>query len=83
MYFTTFWKKEKEENYYFKSKNWFTATWSTKKIFPLCGSLKNLFKDISSQKNCIATILREKKVDPCYLDTIKNVHNTLEQEKRG
>ena len=43
---------------------------------------KNWFLAISSLTNTVAAIWREKKVDPCYLDTKKVVHNCQEQGKR-
>ena len=40
-----------------------------KNVSQLFGSAKNLFLAISSLKNTVAAIWREKKVDPCYLET--------------
>ena len=42
-----------------------------KNVSKLFGSGKNLFLTISSLTNTVATIWREKKVDPCYLETKK------------
>ena len=51
-------------------KNWFTTSRSTKKMFfQLFGSGKNWFLAISNLTNTVAAIWREKKVDPCYLET--------------
>ena len=43
---------------------------------------KNWFLAISSLTNTVAAIWREKKVDPCYLETKNVVHNCYEQGKR-
>ena len=52
--------------------NWFTAGRSTKKMFPINLEIgKNWFLAISSLINTVAAIWREKKVDPCYLETKK------------
>ena len=40
-----------------------------KNVFQLFGSGKNWFLAISSLTNTVAAIWREKKVDPCYLET--------------
>ena len=40
-----------------------------KNVSQLFGSAKNLFLAISSLKNTVAAIWKEKKVDPCYLET--------------
>ena len=40
-----------------------------KNVSQLFGSGKNWFLAISSLTNTVAVIWREKKVDPCYLDT--------------
>ena len=42
-----------------------------KNVSKLFGSGKNFFLTISSLTNTVATIWREKKVDPCYLETKK------------
>ena len=42
-----------------------------KNVSLLFGSGKNWFLAISSLTNTVAAIWREKKVDPCYLDTKK------------
>ena len=52
-------------------KNCFTAIKSTKNVSQLFGSGINWFLAISSLTNTDAAIRREKKVDPCYLDTKK------------
>ena len=52
-------------------KNCFTESKITKFFFQLFGSGKYWFLDISILKNTVAAIWREKKVDPCYLETKK------------
>ena len=53
-------------------KNWFTAKQEHEKnVSQLFGSGKNWFLAISSLTNTVAAIWREKKVDPCYLETKK------------
>ena len=47
-----------------------------KKCFHLFGSGKNWFLAISSLTNTVAAIWREKKEDPCYLET-KNCSSQL------
>ena len=42
---------------------------------------KNWFLAISSLKNTVSSIYREKIVDPCYLETKNVVHNCQEQGK--
>ena len=53
-----------------------------KNVSQLFGSGKNWFLAISSLINTVAAIWREKKVDPCYLETKNVVHNCQEQGKR-
>ena len=63
--------------------NWFTASRSTKKnVSQLFGSGKNWFLDISSLTNTVAAIWREKKVDPCYLQTKKCSSQLLGTRKK-
>ena len=64
-------------------KNWFTASRSTKKrVSQLFGSKKNWFLAISSLTNTVAAIQREKKVDPCYLETTKCSSQLLGARKK-
>ena len=70
MQFTTV--RSKENDYYIKFK--FRKTGSLrvgarKKCFPAIWKWKKLLLAISSLTNTVAVIWREKKVDPCYLDT--------------
>ena len=64
-------------------KNWFTASRSTKKnVSQLFGSGKKWLIAISSVINTVAAIWREKKVDPCYLDTKKCSSQLLGARKK-
>ena len=49
-----------------------------KNVSQLFGSAKNWFLAISSLTNTVAAIQREKKVDPCYLETKKCSSQLLE-----
>ena len=64
-------------------KIWFTANRSTKKMIPSYLEIeKNWFLAISSMTNTIAAIWREKKVDPCYLETKKCCSQLLGARKK-
>ena len=64
-------------------KTWFTASRSTEKnVSQLFGSGKNWFLAISSLTNTVAAIWREKKVDPCYLETKKCSSQLLGARKK-
>ena len=84
MQFTTVRSKEKDFDIYLKSeKTGFTASRSTKKNgSQLFGSGKNWFLAISSLTNTVAAIWREKKVDPCYLETKKCCSQLLGTRKK-
>ena len=72
MMFTTVRSKEKDYNIYLKSKKLVHSQQEhDKNVFHLFGSGKNWFLAISSLTNTVAAIWREKKVDPCYLETKK------------
>ena len=72
MQFTTVRNKEKDYNIYLKSEKLVHSQQDHEKyVSQLFGSGKNWFLAISSLTNNVATILREKKVDPCYLETKK------------
>ena len=72
MMFTTDRSKEKDYNIYLKSKKLVHSQQEhDKNVFKLFGSGKNWFLAISSLTNTVAAIWREKKVDPCYLETKK------------
>ena len=70
MQFTTVRSKEKDYDIYLKSEKLVHSQQEHEKyVSQLFGSGKKLFLDISSMKNTVAAIWREKKVDPCYLET--------------
>ena len=72
MQFTTIRNKEKDYDIYLKSEKLVHSQQEHKKIFSqLFGSGKNWFVAISSLINIVAAIWREKKVEPCYLETKK------------
>ena len=69
MQFTTVRSKEKDYDMYLKSEKLdHSKQVHEKNGSQLFGSGKNWFLPISSLTNTIASIWREKKVDPCYLD---------------
>ena len=83
MRFTTVRSKEKDYDIYLKSEKLLHSQQEYEKnVSQLFGSGKNWFLAISSLINTVATIWREKKVDPCYLETKNVVHNCQEQGKR-
>ena len=53
-----------------------------KKFYQLFGSGKNWFLANSSLTNTVAAIWREKKVDPCYLETKKCSSKLLGARKK-
>ena len=72
MQFTTDRSKEKDYDIYLKSEKLVHSQQEhDKSVSQLFGSGKNWFLAISSQTNTVAAIWREKKVDPCYLETKK------------
>ena len=72
MQFTTVRNKEKDYDIYLKSEKLVHSQQEHEKnVSQLFGSGKNWFLAISSLTNTVAAIWREKKVDPCYLDTKK------------
>ena len=72
MQFTIVRSKEKDYDIYLKSEKLVHSQQEHEKIVSqLFGSGKNWFLAISSLKNTVAAIWREKKVDPCYLKTKK------------
>ena len=83
MQFTTVRSKEKDYDIYLKSEKLVHSQQEHEKnVSQLFGSGKNWFLAISSLTNTVAAIWREKKVDFCYLETKKIVHNCQEQGKR-
>ena len=72
MQFTTVRSKEKDYDIYLKSEKLVHSQQEYEKnVTQLFGSGKNWFLDILSLTNTVAAIWREKKVDPCYLETKK------------
>ena len=72
MQVTTFRSKEKDYDIYLESEKLVQNQQEHEKnVFQLFGCGKNWFLAILSQTNTVAAIWREKKVDPCYLETKK------------
>ena len=72
MQFTTVRSKEKDYEIYLKTEKLVHSQQEHEKyVSQLFGSGKNWFLAISSLTNTVAAIWREKKVDPCYLETTK------------
>ena len=83
MQFTTVRCKEKDYDIYLKSEKLVHSQQEHEKNnSQLFGSGKNSFLAISSLTNTVAATWRDKKVDPCYLESKKVVHNYQEQGKR-
>ena len=72
MQFTTVRSKEKDYNIYLKSEKMVQSQLEhDKNVSQLFGSGKKWFLAITSLTISVAAIWREKKVDPCYLETKK------------
>ena len=72
MQFTTVRSKERDYDIYLKSEKLVHSQQEHEKnVSQLFGSEKLWFLAISSLTNTVAAIWREKKVDPCYLETLK------------
>ena len=83
MQFTSVRSKEKDYDIYLESEKLVHSKQEQEKHVSLqFGSGKTWFQTISSLTNTFAAIWREKKVDPCYLETKNVVHNSQEQGKR-
>ena len=83
MYVTTVRSKEKVYDIYLKSEKLVHSQQEHKKnVSQLFGSGKNWFLVISSLTNTVAAIWREKKLDPCYLETKKCSSQLLEVRKK-
>ena len=83
MQFTTVRSKEKDNDIYLKSEKLVHRQQEHEKnVSQLFGSGKNWFLAISSLTNTVAAILREKKVDPCYLKTKKCSSQLLGARKK-
>ena len=83
MQFTIVRSKEKYYDIYLKSEKLVHSQQEHEKIVSqLFGSGKNWFLTISSLTNTVAAIWREKKVDPCYLETKKCSSQLLGARKK-
>ena len=83
MQFTTVRIEEKDYDIYLKSEKLVHSNQEHEKnVSQLFGSAKNWFLPISSLKNTVAVICREKKVDPCYLETKKCSSQLLGARKK-
>ena len=77
MQFTTVTSQENDYDIYLKSEKLVHSQQEHEKnVSQLSGSGKNWFLAISSLTNTVAAIWREKKVEPCYLET-KNSSSQL------
>ena len=82
MQFTTVRSKEKDYDIYLKSEKLVHSQQQHEKnVSQLFGRRKNWFLAISSMTNTVAAIWREKKVDPCYLETKKFISQLLGARK--
>ena len=83
MQFTTVRSKEKDNDIYLKSERLVHSQQEHEKnVSQLFGSGKNWFLAISSLKNTVTAIWREKNVDPCYLETKKRSSQLLGARKK-
>ena len=83
MKFTTVRSKEKDYDIYLKSEKLVHSKQQNEKIVSqLFGRGKNWFLAISSLTNTVAALWREKKVDPCYLETKKCSSQLLGASKK-
>ena len=81
--FTTVRSKEKYYDIYIKSEKLVHSQQEhDKNVSQLFGSAKNWFLAISSPTHTVAAIWREKKVDPCYLETKKCSSQLLGARKK-
>ena len=82
MQFTTVRSKGNDYDIYLKSEKMVHSNYKREKnVSQLFGSAKNWFLAISSLTNTVAAVSREKKVDPCYLDTKKSSSQLLGARK--
>ena len=83
MQFKTVRSKKKDYDIYLKSEKLVHSHYQHKtKVSQLFGSGKNWFQAILSLINTVAAIWREKKVDPCYLETQKCSSQLFEARKK-
>ena len=81
--YTTVRSKEKDYNIYLKSEKLVHSKQEHEKnVSQLFGSGKNWLIAISSQISTVATIWRQNKVDPCYLETKKCSSQLLGTRKK-
>ena len=83
MQFTTIRSKEKDYDIYLKSEKLVQSQQEHEKnVSQLFRRGKIWFLAISSLRNTVAAIWREKKVDPCYLETKKCSSQLLGASKK-
>ena len=83
MQFTTLRSKKKDYDIYLKSEKLVHSNYvHEKNVSQLFGSAKHWFLAFSSLTNTVAAIWREKKVDPCYLETKKCTSQLLGARKK-
>ena len=83
MLFTTVRIKEKDYDIYLKSEKLVHSNQEYEKnVSQLFNSTKHWFLTISSLTNTFAAIWREKKMDPCYLETKKCSSQLLGARKK-
>ena len=82
MQFTTVRSKEKDYYIYLKSEKLVHSNQEHEKNAWLFGSGKQWFLAISRLTNSVAAILRERKVDPCYLEIKKCSSQLLGARKK-
>ena len=83
MQFTTVRIKEKVYDIYLKLEKLVHSNQEyLKNVLQLFGSGKNWFLAISNLTNTFAAIWRQKKVDPCYLETKKCSSQLLRARKK-
>ena len=83
MEFITVRSKEKDYNIYLKSEKLVPSQQEQEKnVSQLFGSGKNRFLAIQSLTNTVAAIWRQKKEDPCYLETQKCSSQLLGARKK-
>ena len=83
MQFITVRNKEKDYDIYLKSEKLVQSQQEhEKKSISAIWKWKNWFLAISSLTNTVAAIWREKKVDPCYLETKKCSSQLLGARKK-
>ena len=83
MQFKTVRSKKKDYDIYINSEKLVHSHYQHEKnVSQLFGSGKNWFLAILSLTNTVAAIWREKKVDPCYLETKKCSSQLFEARKK-